>query len=256
MVQAALAASVAVSTLVGLHFCLDTDYFFVVSVIAYSIGLLLLVYKLTTHKNCSGLSLRTQEVSAIFLVARVICAAVSELEVDLHIILDSVSLLSASWVIYKMRYKLQSTYIKELDNMRVYYLVVPCCVLALLVNPGSGLSGFPSLTSVLWAFCTYLESVSVLPQLRLIQNAKMVEPFTAHYVFALGVARFLGFGHWVLMIYETGGKSIVRMARLWYLWLPMNMLAEIVQTFILADFCYYYIISVIRGKKMVLPSPV
>lgn len=26
-----------------------------------------------------------------------------------------------------------------------------------------------------------------------------------------------------------------------YIWLPMVIIAEIVQTFILADFCYYYI---------------
>ncbi|KAL8114742.1 hypothetical protein AgCh_021561 [Apium graveolens] len=32
------------------------------------------------------------------------------------------------------------------------------------------------------------------------QNTKIVEPFTAHYVFALGVARFLSCAHWVLQI--------------------------------------------------------
>ncbi|GMY28265.1 ER lumen protein-retaining receptor erd-2.2-like isoform X2 [Fagus crenata] len=41
-------------------------------------------------------------------------------------------------------------------------------------------------------------AVSVLPQLWVMQNTKIVEPFTAHYVFALGVARFLSCAHWVL----------------------------------------------------------
>lgn len=29
---------------------------------------------------------------------------------------------------------------------------------------------------------------------------QIVEPFTAHYVFALGVARFLSCAHWVLQV--------------------------------------------------------
>ncbi len=100
---------------------------------------------------------------------------------------------------------------------------------------------------VLWAFCVYLEAVSVLPQLRMMQKAKVrtrpvkawvplsvvtgsstrmaqawqekptvlsrarcsrdglcpgqvVERFTAHYVFALGMSRFLSCAHWILQV--------------------------------------------------------
>ncbi|KAL9667124.1 hypothetical protein QQ045_001473 [Rhodiola kirilowii] len=259
-VQAALAASALVGTLVGLHMIMRIDYFLIISEVMHTIALLVLVYKLTTHKNCSGISLKSQEVMTIHLVTRVIIGWIigwtSHMEVDLHKFLDLVSLVSTAWVIYMIRFKLQSKYIKELDNMPIYYLVVPCAVLALLINPNSRVSWSPSLFSVAWAFCTYIESVSVLPQLRLIQNAKMVEPFIAHYVFALGVARFFGFTHWVLLIYQTGGRSVIVMATRWYLWIPMLLLAEIVQTFILADFCYYYVKSVMRGQKMSLPLPV
>ncbi|TYH39221.1 hypothetical protein ES332_D12G165200v1 [Gossypium tomentosum] len=65
-------------------------------------------------------------------------------------------------------------------------LVVPCAVLALCIHPTT----FHNLLNrISWAFCVYLEAISVLPQLRVMQNTKIVEPFTAHYVFALGVAR-------------------------------------------------------------------
>ena len=30
---------------------------------------------------------------------------------------------------------------------------------------------------------------------------QIVEPFTAHYVFALGVARFLSCAHWILQVF-------------------------------------------------------
>ncbi|TYI51191.1 hypothetical protein E1A91_D12G158000v1 [Gossypium mustelinum] len=61
-----------------------------------------------------------------------------------------------------------------------------CAVLALCIHPTT----FHNLLNrISWAFCVYLEAISVLPQLRVMQNTKIVEPFTAHYVFALGVAR-------------------------------------------------------------------
>lgn len=40
----------------------------------------------------------------------------------------------------------------------------------------------------------------MLPQLRMMQKAKVVEKFTAHYVFALGASRFVSCAHWVLQV--------------------------------------------------------
>ncbi|XLU92947.1 hypothetical protein S245_007299, partial [Arachis hypogaea] len=37
----------------------------------------------------------------------------------------------------------------------------------------------------------------------------IVEPFTAHYVFVLGVARFLSCAHWVLQVLDTRGHLLV-----------------------------------------------
>jgi len=162
-------------------------------------------------------------------------------------VLDFATLVSTAWVIYMMRFKLKSTYIAELDNLRIYYMVVPAAVMALLIHPYTHHS---HINRILWAFCTYLESVSVMPQLRLMQNAKMVEPFTAHYVFALGVARFLGCAYWIIKVYDSAGSYLFMLGS-GYLWVPMVVLSEIVQTFILADFCYYYIKSAWRGQLLV-----
>ena len=51
----------------------------------------------------------------------------------------------------------------------------------------------------------YLEAVSVLPQLRMMQKAKVVEKFTAHYVFALGLSRFISCAHWILQVLSRAG---------------------------------------------------
>ncbi|KAK7847749.1 hypothetical protein CFP56_006247 [Quercus suber] len=87
------------------------------------------------------------------------------------------------------------------------------------------------------------------------QNTKIVEPFTAHYVFALGVARFLSCAHWVLQVLDTRGHLLVALG--YGLWPSMVLISEIVQTFILADFCYYYVKSVFGGQLVLrLPSGV
>ncbi|TYG59577.1 hypothetical protein ES288_D08G314200v1 [Gossypium darwinii] len=68
-----------------------------------------------------------------------------------------------------------------------------CAVLALCIHPTTSHN---LLNRISWAFCVYLEAISVLPQLRVMQNTKIVEPFTAHYVFALGVARGIVLRFW------------------------------------------------------------
>lgn len=90
--------------------------------------------------------------------------------------------------------------------------------------------------------CVYVEAVSVLPQLKMMQNAKVVEKFTAHYVFALGLSRFISCAHWILQIID--GTSFLMQAIGSGLWPAMVLLSEIVQTFILADF--WYVLDVVR----------
>lgn len=215
-------------------------------------GICILGYKLHSKKSCAGLSLKSQELTAIYLFVRLICTLTFQLGARSW--WDFSTLCSTLWVIYMMRFKLKSTYNKDLDTMPLYYVVVPAAILALLIHPFYG-GTFFSITMMSWSFCVYMEAVAVLPQLRLMQNAKMAEPFTAHYVFALGIARFLDFAYWIIMIIETRGRFL----NFWgygSLWMLANLSAEIVQTFILSDFVYYYVKRVLAGELLVLPLPV
>ncbi|XP_020252086.1 putative ER lumen protein-retaining receptor C28H8.4 [Asparagus officinalis] len=212
--------------------------------VVHAAGLVVLAFKLTRTNTCSGLSLKSQELTAIFLAVRLYCTWI--IEHDIHLILDFATLIATIWVIYMMRYKLNSSYMKELDNMPRYYTIVPSFVLAIFIHPF-----IPKILfgRMFWGFCVYLESVSVLPQLRLMQNAKIVEPFTSHYVFALGIARFLGFAHWIIQFIETRGAFLFAPGMFW---LPAHFIAELIQTFILADFCYYYVKSCMSGQALVM----
>ncbi|OAY22635.1 ER lumen protein-retaining receptor erd-2.2 [Manihot esculenta] len=228
----------------------DHDNLFVAAEAVHAIGISVLIYKLMKERTCAGLSLKSQELTAIFLAVRLYCSLV--MEYDIHTLLDSATLLTTLWVIYMIRFKLRSSYMDDKDNFAIYYVLIPCVVLSLLIHPTTQ---HHLINRICWSFCVFLEAVSVLPQLRVMQNTKIVEPFTAHYVFALGIARFLSCAHWVLQVLDTRGRLLTALG--YGLWPPMVLLSEIVQTFILADFCYYYVKSLVGGQLVLrLPSGV
>lgn len=250
-VKVLIGAAIAAVLLVALEvFVRNKGHFFLASYAVHAVGILLLIYKLTLNKSCAGLSLKTQELTAIFLALRILMHIYFR-ALDVHDMLHGLSLLATLWVIYMMRFKLRATYNKHLDNMPLHYVLLPCSLLAILTYPKAPTSFIIRIAA---AFGMYVEAVSVLPQLRMMQNAKMVEPFTGHYVFALGVSRFLGCGHWIIRIVKSKGQYLLIIGR-GNIWLLMLILCEAVQTFILADFCYYYAKSVMEGEfLMKLPS--
>ncbi|KAL5778202.1 hypothetical protein ACOSP7_011128 [Xanthoceras sorbifolium] len=250
-IKAFLAVITGMAVLVFLRIVVhDHDSLFVVAEAVHAIGISVLIYKLTKEKTCAGISLKSQELTAMFLAVRLYCSVV--MEYDIHTLLDSATLVTTLWVIYMIRFKLRSSYMDDKDNFAIYYVVIPCVLLSLLIHPSTQHHIFNRIS---WAFCVYLEAVSVLPQLRAMQNTKIVEAFTAHYVFALGVARFLSCAHWILQVLDTRGHLLTALGH--GLWPSMVLLSEIVQTFILADFCYYYVKSLVGGQLVLrLPSGV
>ncbi|KAL2654386.1 hypothetical protein AAZV13_04G005600 [Glycine max] len=223
-VKAFLAVVSGMAALVLLRFIVhDHDNLFVAAEAVHSLGISVLIYKLIKEKTCAGLSLKSQELTAIFLAVRLYCSFV--MEYDIHTLLDLATFATTLWVIYMIRFKLKSSYMEEKDNFAIYYVVIPCAVLALFIHPSTS---HHLLNRISWAFCVYLEAVSVLPQLRVMQNTQVLDS-RGHLLVALGYG----------------------------LWPSMVLISEIVQTFILADFCYYYVKSVFGGQLVLrLPSGV
>lgn len=198
----------------------------------------------------AGLSLKTQELTAIFLTVRLMCSFF--MEYDVHTILDFLTLGATIGVIYFLRFPLKSSYQKDLDSLHPALVAGPCFLLACIAHPSTK---HALILRILWAFCVYLEAVSVVPQLRMMQKAGVVEKFTAHYVFALGLSRFISCSHWVLQIME-GDKFLFRAMKSGP-WPIMVLLSELVQTFVLADFCYYYVKAYAQGSEVIqLPAGV
>ena len=84
--------------------------------------------------------------------------------------------------------------------------LIPCGLLALVSHPRTRHAW---INRVFWAFCVYVEAVSVAPQVIMMQRNRTVERFTGHYVFFLGMARFFSCAHWLLQMVDE------RNAQLW-----------------------------------------
>jgi ER lumen protein retaining receptor len=241
-------------------------------------------------------SLQTQVLTCTFLVVRLYCSFM--MEYDIHTVLDLLTAVATAGVLYAMlATPVASTYQADLDTVKAYYVIAPCLLLAVIAHPHTS-HWLPF--RVMWAVCVYLEAISVLPQLRMMQNSKVVERFTAHYVFCLGLSRFFSCAHWILQVCGFGcgggggeccfffctlfllldvlkqrphtnhtitktkpnttathhhqlldGNKYLLSALGSGLWPVMVLLSEVVQTFILADFCYYYVKSYADGTGIV-----
>eukprot|EP00877_Chromochloris_zofingiensis_P000685 jgi/Chrzof1/10617/Cz05g05110.t1 len=223
----------------------DHDTLFVLAEIAHFVGIGLLAYKIYTKKSVAGLSLQSQILTAVFLGIRLYCSVM--MEYDIHTVLDAMTLVATAWVLYSMiATPVKQTYQAELDSVKWYYVIIPCAILAGVAHP---YTSHWIVFRIMWAVCVYLEAVSVLPQLRMMQKSKVVERFTAHYVFCLGLSRFFSCAHWILQLVE--GNKYLYNALGSGLWPVMVLVSEIVQTFILADFCYYYVKSYADGTGIV-----
>jgi ER lumen protein retaining receptor len=246
--RTAVIATTAIFALILFYFIIeDHDTLFIMSEIIHFIGITIMGYKLIKQRTSSGLSLGSQELTAVFLLMRLFCSLV--MEYDVHTLLDLLTLAATGGVVYAMRGPLKATYQKEFDTMHNLMVMAPCLILAVFIHPSTR---HHFILRTLWAFCVYLEAVSVLPQLRMMQKSGCVEKFTAHYVFALGLSRFVAASHWILQILE-GNSILLRSLR--SLWPAMVLISEIVQTGILADFCWIYVKSYRSGGgNIVLPA--
>ena len=146
-------------------------------------GILILLKKVAQEKNVEGLSLQSQQLTAGYLGLRLVSSAA--FEGNHHTFLDAVTLASTLGVVAVMRGSLRRTYDPKLDmdaSAALKYVLAPCVVLGLFVNPGvvervpDFLRPFAALLNVMWASSVFLEAVSVVPQLVMIKVRREERP--------------------------------------------------------------------------------
>ena len=88
------------------------------------------------------------------------------------------------------------------------------------------------------SFTMFMEAVGLLPQIKILSKIGETDVMTGHYMFCLAVSRFMRLIFWMYM-YLAGDTFI-------YL-----VIADLLHTILLADFCYYYLKSS-RGPSILL----
>lgn len=199
-----------------------------------------LILRLLASKSSAGISLKTQEILLMCFIFRY---------TDLFYIyrsfynsfMKAAYILLSAGIVWLIRFRdpWKSTQDKSQDSFLHYkFIVAPCAVLACIICEKW------TLRHVTWCFSIYLEALSILPQLFLLQRHSEVENLTGHYVFMLGLYRGMYILNWIYRAFYD--------AHFHKHWIAI--ISGIVQTALYADFFYYYYQAKKTGGRVALPS--
>jgi len=153
---------------------------------------------------------------------------------------------STASIVYMIRYSepICSTYDKAQDTFLHWkFAVAPCFAIAAISHLLShGLK--IDVQELLWTFSIYLEAISILPQLIVLQRYREVENLTVNYIFFMGAYRALYILNWIYRAYNEPH----------YKHHFVVYFCGVLQTLLYADFFYYYVKSKAKGGKFSLPT--
>eukprot|EP00747_Dinoflagellata_sp_TGD_P048333 gnl/TRDRNA2_/TRDRNA2_145553_c0_seq2.p1 gnl/TRDRNA2_/TRDRNA2_145553_c0~~gnl/TRDRNA2_/TRDRNA2_145553_c0_seq2.p1 ORF type:complete len:218 (+),score=26.84 gnl/TRDRNA2_/TRDRNA2_145553_c0_seq2:69-722(+) len=202
-------------------------------------SIFLLIFKLHRTKNCTGVSCRMQEIYAIVFLLRymdLLWSFISFYNTCMKLIFMTTTIYLVHLMHARSPYK--TTYDRGVDSFRYeLYLLGPCLLLGVLFCEEY------YFTDICWSTSIWLESVAIIPQLTLLQQAREVENITSDFVGCMGAYRAFYILNW---IYRYFAEDYVN----WIGWA-----GGVVQTGLYCDFFYYYAMSKWYGKRLVLPTP-
>jgi ER lumen protein retaining receptor len=211
------------------------NFFRLLGDLSHLAAIIILLLKIWKTRSCAGISGRSQLLFALVFITRYLDLFTSFISAY-NTAMKVFFLASSFGTCYLMYIKFKATYDHNHDTFRIEFLVVPTVLLSLLLNHEF------SVMEILWTFSIYLESVAILPQLFMVQKTGEAESITSHYLFALGIYRFLYILNWIYRYYSEGFYDIIA------------IVAGCVQTILYCDFFYLYITKVLKGKKLQLPA--
>ena len=121
------------------------------------------------------------------------------------------------------------------DTFKIQFLLIGASIMSLIFHHRF------TLIELLWSFSVWLESVAILPQLFMLSKMGKAPSLTVHYIFSLGIYRFLYIFNWIWRYYSEGK------------WDYIAIMAGILQTLLYSDFFYIYYKKVIKSGKFELP---
>ena len=233
----------------------DYSFLLVLSSLTQMFAFIIVVIKVYTFQNSSGLSINTLICYALLLSARLFTNLLfsgylpSDNSGDwFYQLTEIISLLCVLLLIYLILrvYTETSDYIN--DKVSFYYLAIPTFILACIVH--SSLNGYLP-TDITWCFSMYLEAVAIFPQIQLFVVKKgQIETYTSHYVALCGLSRLLSLIFWWDTYPELNtevGNSISFFCNYCGYFI---IASQVIQLLIMIDYYYLYFKSLLKGEAM------
>jgi len=218
------------------------------SVLIQCVALSSLLLSIITRRSVAGVSGKCIQLQGLSFFLRLCstCWLKGYIPVDstgdwLYQLSDVVALVLCGQIAYCIYKKFAGTYQAEYDLWQVGHTVLVCAVLAVAIHPD--LNNRPVFDSI-WTASLYIDVVSMLPQLYLINKAgNKLDALCAHYVALISFSRLVDTIFWYHgyeeLAPENGGFNLAG-------WTVAG--AHILHFFLMADFLYLYLSAMFRGR--------
>jgi len=187
-------------------------------------SIIAIIHRCLKMKSCRGLSLKSQCLYLLVFISRY-DDIFTRYVTPYNLIMKIVFLVSSAYIIYLMVWQLRPMDDEEsTDTFRVYYIIIPTLILALLFNYQR------TFWEVTWAFSIYLEAVAMIPQLHMLRITGQAEALTRYYIFFLVAYRAMYILNWICRYFFES-----------YSWDPISVVGGVTQTIINGYFVYVYL---------------
>ncbi|KAL7288685.1 putative ER lumen protein-retaining receptor C28H8.4 [Trichogramma pretiosum] len=179
------------------------DQFDNVGIFLQLVAMFLLLIKILTTCDCTGISGRTQALLALSFTSRFLDAPYEFEEHRPIFVVKSMFVTLSYSTLLLIYYVWRSTYQRDLDTFRWELATGACMTLALL----SSTQYWDSLVTIMWYFSVYIEAVAIFPQIQLSQKTKYIGRSLFAYVGLFACYRFFYIVHWIYLYLVMGQLS-------------------------------------------------
>jgi hypothetical protein len=213
-----------------------------------------LLQRVDRSKSLAGISMKTMELYAIYMVMRLGCTLTRSgyLPVDRSgdWVYQAADIASLACVFQILNLKndptLRSTYQEQYDTMDVKRALPGCVILGLFIH---GHLNDSFVFDSLWQASTNVDTLAMVPQLWMLSRiGGEVDGMTANFVANLFFSRACSFSFWFYGYKELRRGTGPNLAG------GLLILCHTVQLILSADFLYYYAVARWKGNKLVLPG--
>ena len=237
----------------------DFSFLLVISSMVQMLSLIIIILKVWSYRNCSGISLNTIIAYIFVLLSRLSSTLFyngylpsDEAGDWFYQLTEIISLFSLLFLYFIISKLFKDTYNSDLDIIDWKYLTIPAICLAYLAHTHLNKN---LITDVLWCFSMYLEAVAIYPQIYVFQQKKgQIEAFTSHYVAFQGISRVFSLIFWWHTYEELVDANHEGYSLFQHYVGYLVILSQILQLVIMIEFYYLYFKSLFKGERMTMES--